>query len=66
MTNHLNIIYSPKKQILENQNLEPVPSTSCAIYCQSLPTSQDEIITCFESLPISYSNDPSMWIIIYK
>lgn len=50
MTNDSNIINLPKKQILENHNLE------------HLPPPQDEIITCFESLSISYSNDPSMWI----
>lgn len=37
LTNDSNIINSPKKQILENQNLESVPFTSSAIHCHSLP-----------------------------
>lgn len=37
-TNDSNIINSPKKQILENQNLESVPFISSAIHCQSWPT----------------------------
>jgi len=56
-----NFIPSLKNYLLENQ--EHVPSISSAIQSQSLPTSQHEILTYSESLSISYSNDPSVWII---